>query len=279
MARRKTRDEPTVERRYFDSSSMPSNKLDRRRAALIAATTGVLLVVVGLGLAWLVRGGAPGRPRAVIVDQLASTNPNPAFVERATKMLLDAGYRVDYVPPEDVTVNYYRDLPSRGYTFIIIRSHSYGVRQYYDPLTGAAHTLQQGGLFTDEPYNDETHVAEQSQHDLDAGTYNGAPGRTFGIAPSFIVSDMHGHFHHATMLVMGCDSLSTHVLAQAFVGRGVDRFIGWDNQVTAEHTDAAMRELLELLLVDHEAPIPAVAQESVKAGPDPVYGGKLATYP
>jgi len=77
------------------------------------------LVVVGASLAVLaaflaLRPGSseqPGPPRAAIVDQLSLTSPNQAFVQEATSMLEGAGYAVDYYPGEQVTIEFYQDLP------------------------------------------------------------------------------------------------------------------------------------------------------------------------
>jgi hypothetical protein len=250
----------------------------RRAVALLALT----LLIAGLAAGgWYVflRDDPPGPPRAVIIDQLAATNPNPVFIQTTTKMLEADGYRVDYVPSSAVTVDFYRSLPTHGYTFIVVRSHSYGFRNTVDPVTGAPGMLKQVGLFTTEPYNVATHVNEQLQHDVDAGTYNGASVRDFGIAPSFVTDVMHGHFDHATLLLMGCDGLSSDTLARAFMARGVSEFIGWDNQVTASFTDDAMGRVLHALLVDHTPAPQAVHTIAAQVGADPVYGGRLRSLP
>ncbi len=238
----------------------------------------VALAAAGGFFAYGHRGGG-GPPRAVIIDQLASTDPNPAFVREATHLLEGAGYRVDYVPAKDVTVDFYRDLPLHGYRFLLLRSHSYGNRGFRDPVTGALRALRQVGLFTTEPYTTTAHVELQARSVVDVGLYNGAPGPTFGIAPGFVTADMRGRFDGATLLLMGCDGLSTPTLASAFQARGVRRFIGWDSDVTAQHTDAATMALLRALLVEHQSAVAAVAKVAASAGPDPVYGGRLRLFP
>ena len=57
----------------------------------------------------------PTQPKAAIVDQgsLAPTSrPNPVFVKKATAILIEAGFSVDYYPGEEVTVEFFRNLPS-----------------------------------------------------------------------------------------------------------------------------------------------------------------------
>jgi hypothetical protein len=69
----------------------------------------------------------PTPPKAAIVDQgsLAPTSrPNPVFIKKATAILEEAGFSVDYYPGEAVTVEFYRNLPNYGYDFIILRTHS-----------------------------------------------------------------------------------------------------------------------------------------------------------
>ena len=69
----------------------------------------------------------PTPPKAAILDQgsLAPTSrPNPVFVKKATSILKEAGFSVDYYLGEEVTVEFYRNLPNYGCDFIIERTHS-----------------------------------------------------------------------------------------------------------------------------------------------------------
>jgi hypothetical protein len=75
-------------------------------------------------LDWRFQTDSGGAARAAIVDHLSLTEPNPAFADRATGVLEEAGYAVDYYPGEQVTVDFYRELPSRGYEMLILRVHS-----------------------------------------------------------------------------------------------------------------------------------------------------------
>src|SRR5213079_2343009 len=95
------------------------------RFAAIFGVVAVLVVAVVAGVLWLwPSGGQSGPPRAVIVDQLALTDENSAFVDQASQMLAGAGYQVDYVPQTNVTVDFYRGLAKRGYGFIVLRTHT-----------------------------------------------------------------------------------------------------------------------------------------------------------
>ncbi len=53
--------------------------------------------------------------KAVIVDQLNLTYPNQTFVTEATSILERAGYKVDYIRGENVSIDLYRELPQEEY--------------------------------------------------------------------------------------------------------------------------------------------------------------------
>ena len=65
--------------------------------------------------------------KAVIIDQLHNDISNPVYHNKATSLLTDAGYEVDVYTTDDITVDFYKELPSMNYEFILIRSHSLAV--------------------------------------------------------------------------------------------------------------------------------------------------------
>ncbi|GAG23053.1 unnamed protein product, partial [marine sediment metagenome] len=96
-----------------------------RRAAVVLLGVGLLSTALAAGLLLSgVVGGGPSGPRAVIVDQLSLSQRNPDFTASATDILEQADYTVDYFPGEQVTVDFYRNLPTHGYDLIILRVHS-----------------------------------------------------------------------------------------------------------------------------------------------------------
>lgn len=252
----------------------------RSRAPLALIT--VLVAALALGgitaAVVLIQGGgaAPdGPPRAVIVDQLSLTDPNPAFVETATALLTAGGYEVEVVPYEQVTVDFYRDLPKRGYDFIILRSHAYGQRIAVDKITGRRRALAQVGLTTAERYRDDRYIDEQRAHQIDVSYYGEGEARYFGIAAGFVAARMKGDFDGATVLLMGCDGLSSEGMAKALQARGAGAFVSWDERVTAAHIDTATERLLTLMFRDGATLADAVAQTTDEVGADPTYGGRL----
>jgi hypothetical protein len=191
-------------------------------------------------------------------------------------MLERAGYAVDYYPGEQVTVDFYRDLPKRDYDLLIMRTHA----ARYEAEGTRTDVVD---LFTSEPYSTEEHVDEQLAGRLRIGIYNpddpeGSP-QYFSITADFVRSSMGGGFDGASVILMGCDVLRGEALAQAFVEKGADTVIGWDQSVSASHTDAATQRLLEHLLMDGHSAEDAVIQTMAEVGPDPAYGSKFLVYP
>ena len=289
MSRRRRRRRPyaALARAYRRVFIGVSRKI---RPPVIAVWVVLCLAAVSIGIAVLFwPGGGSGPPRAVIVDQLSFTDPNPEFIDQATAMLGAAGYEVDYVPPDQVTVDFYRDLPRRGYDLIVVRSHSTQGRVRRTPIQSANGAPMAGeaettdfsvGLFTNETYSTRAHLDEQRAGQLAHMSYPQSPerGQFFGFWPEFVQGGMRGNFHGATFVLMGCGGLSTTGMAQALVDRGVSRFISWDDLVTAAHTDRATERLLKHLLDGRDAG-DAAAQTMAEVGPDPAFGGRLAAYP
>jgi hypothetical protein len=211
-------------------------------------------------------------PRAAIVDQLSLTYPNPAFTETATELLKQAGYAVDYYPGEQVTVDFYRDLPTGGHRFLILRNHSSVVG------TGTEVT-EEAGLYTSEPYSERKYLDEQLAWRLMVAKYHEGGPEYFGITPEFVKSSMRGKFDDATIIMMGCDGLRSDMLAEAFVLRGAQAVVSWSGPVGAAHTDAATEHLLRHLLLDGLTIQEAVTQTMAEVGPDPAYDSVLRLYP
>ena len=92
-----------------------------------------------------------GVDKAAIVDQLHKDIPNLQFQNKTQALLEDAGYQVDLFTTEDITVDFYKKLPTMNYKFIVFRTHSIEA--------GTVETS--ASLLTGEVYNIESHVKEQ----------------------------------------------------------------------------------------------------------------------
>lgn len=258
---------------------MRPTSLPRLRLTILAvvAAVSISLIVGYLLLSSLDEGD--NAPSAVIVDQLSVGVAKPAFAQTVTHQLEAAGYTVDYIPGEEVTVDFYRRLPTLGYDLVLLRAHS--------GLIQSGEREGEAFLFTSEPYNNQVHTEELSERRLLSATYSRDSLNSklsdiptfFGIVPDFVESSMIGSFDGATIILMGCNGLTSSTLAAAFVEKGARAIVSWDDLVTGDHTDAATDRLLELLL---EGQLPlgeAVAQTAAEIGPDPFYGSELLFYP
>jgi len=247
------------------------------RRVVVPALLVVVAALVAAAVVFGRSGGEPGPLRAAIVDQLELTVPNPEFVASGTSILEEAGYAVDYYPGKEVTVEFYRSLPARGYDLIILRTHSGLVAREDGPgFTDKA------VLFTANPYNPQTDLARLRVDDrprLASVAYEvRVPPFYLGIKPEFVAESMQGDFDGATVILMGCDLLRGKSMAEAFIQRGAGEVVGWDRSVTAEHTDAATERLLQHMVVDGLSTKEAVARTMQELGPDPAFDSQLLFY-
>ncbi len=157
----------------------------------------------------------PKELKAAIVDQLALTEPNPSFAEEATRTLQGAGYTVDYYPGEQVTVDFYRDLPTHKYDLLVLRAHTARFEEESLTLTDPVRRQevldafgQDVFFFTAELYDRTKYAEELEKFRLFAVRYRqGGDEKYFGVTPHFIESSMRGSFGGATIIMMGCDGL------------------------------------------------------------------------
>ncbi len=93
-------------------------------------------------------------PKIAIVDHLSTQWPDQTFNQTIQDILNQTGLKIDYYPSEDVTVDFYKDLPKHNYKLIIFRVHS------------TAESSVEGTppfvvFFTSENYTNLAHVSEQ----------------------------------------------------------------------------------------------------------------------
>jgi hypothetical protein len=192
--------------------------------------------------------------KAAIVDQLSHTSPNQTFIDSAASILKRVGYTVDYFPGENVTVEFYRNLPRNGYKMIIFRVHTTG----------------RGSFFTSESYSASSHVWEQLNDQVWEVSYDGNPPFYFGVPPSFVKSCMNGRFDETVIVAMGCTTLQLNDMANAFIEKGAKAYVGWTGTVSANHTDTATTHLLQHLLLEKHPINQAITQTVDEVGPEPL---------
>jgi hypothetical protein len=255
----------------------PSTSFGRLRF-VVAGAAAVAVVAVVVAVVLLASGGDGGsaanngQKRAVIVDQLELTHPGPEFISDARATLAGAGYAVDYIGGEQVGVDTYKSLASRGYDLVILRVHA-GSTTEIDAETGEKTNEEYVSLFTNEEYDPAKYPQDQLNR-LGRARYPDGTGNFFGIGPEFIKS-IPGDFDGAPIILMGCDGLRSQRTAEAFQEKGAGPFVSWSNQVSGNFTDTATAALLKHWLTDGMALETAVQTTASEVGPDPTYKGEL----
>lgn len=96
----------------------------RRRRFIIATIVIAVAIVLIFGL-FSNNALFPSQTlKAAIVDQLSIKYANSAFLQTSTTILERAGFAVDYYESREVTVEFYRNLPTHGYDLILLRVHA-----------------------------------------------------------------------------------------------------------------------------------------------------------
>ena len=211
-------------------------------------------------------------PKAAIIDQLYSLQPNEAFISQVTKELEDYGFEVDIYKSDDVTVDLYRKLPSHGYKLILFRAHS-GL------LGREGEIIKRTCLFTNEPYSETKHVTEQLSDQLAMARIDENHPWVFGIGDRFVTQNMEGGFDNTVTIMMGCSCLYLDDLAQAFIDKGASCYLAWDATVDLGYVDEATSYLIKQLCIEKVTIKKAVTTTMNVIGPDPKYGAVLQFFP
>lgn len=213
--------------------------------------------------------------RAAIVDQLGLSSPNETFIRESTSILEGAGYSVKYYKGEEVTIDFYRHLPSRGYDLIVLRVHAALEYVGGDPEKPANCC----DLFTSEAYQTNKYRLEQLADRVVRVMFLSSGETYFGISPKFVRYSMEGRFNGTLVVMMGCDGLTYTGMAEAFVDRGARACVGWSGPVSADHTDEATLRLLRHLVAGGKTLGSAVRTVREEVGADPTYNGIMEYYP
>ena len=231
-----------------------------KKSKTILFTTGVFVSII-LTVTYFAGGDLydgnfsyNGVDKAAIVDQLHKDIPNLQFQNKAQTLLEDAGYQVDLFTTEDITVDFYKKLPTMNYKFIVFRTHSVALGTVENSAS----------LLTGEIYNIESHIDEQLSGQLKKAVpflydhvekvgWEALVNQTYFTIGSKAVNEiMQGEFDKSIIILGGCDTLSGRNLADSFLKRGASAVIGWDGLIGFRDNDRVILELLEKILSDGE---------------------------
>ena len=219
------------------------------------------------------------RQLAAIIDQIHDSFPNESFQQKAQQYLEKAGYDVDVYTTEDITVDFYKKLPSLNYKFIFIRTHSVEDLAYEYPTF----------LFTGEKYDINKYVGEQIfgqvgrgipiyQQQLDELIKNdelSSDKTYFMVGSKFVDELMVGKFPQSVIVLAGCESVRTKDLAYSLLERGASSVIGWDSTIGSMESDKVMLALLEEVLINKIKITDAILSVMQEFGSDLHYSSNM----
>ncbi len=237
--------------------------------SIIAVTFAVSILLIQNGEAENLVYDGP--PKAAIIDQLYDEMPNEIFHQKATEYLEAAGYEVDIFTTKDVTVDFYKNLPTMNYKLVVVRTHG-----------TESNTGDDVVLFTGERYTDDKYITEQllgqvkkatplleivyrandnssSEWIIVNDTYRylkspadqseRAQNEFFAISPKSVES-MNGQFQDTIFILGGCDTMSNPSMSKALIEQGGSEVFGWDDTVGSVDNDNTILFFLRFHLVE-----------------------------
>jgi hypothetical protein len=169
-------------------------------------------------------------------------------------------------------VDFLSGLPGLGYRMIIFRAHA-GL------LGSGGKTIPKTCIFTNESYSETRHISEQLSGKLAKARINEDSPWVFAIGADFVKDNMKGSFNHSFILTMGCSTLYLPDLAEAFIKKGAQAYIGWDASVDLTYVDNTTLTLLKELGEDSAGIKQSLEATMKAAGTDPYWGAELKYYP
>jgi len=211
-------------------------------------------------------------PKAAIIDQLYTLQPNQATIDEARAVLEGYGFTVDLHQGDEVTVDFFRKLPSHGYKLILFRVHSGHIIQ-------GSHLVEETFLFTSEPYSQEKHVEEQRSSQMVKARTSEQQPFVFAVRAKFVTESMKGKFADTVIIMMGCSALRQQDMAQAFIDKGASTYMGWNASVQLDYVDGAALNLISNLCIEGMTVEQAVLGTMNDVGLDPITDARLYGYP
>jgi len=192
--------------------------------------------------------------KAVIIDQLDRDLPNKSFQNQTMEYFTKAGYEVDLYTYDDITIDFYKNLPSMDYDFIVFRSHALAI--FGDKPSS--------WLFTGEKYTEKKYIQEQLAGDIisravpyrvaiakDLGYDTASKDRHFIVSAKFVKNIMTENFPNSIVILGGCDTMALPDFGQAFIERGASSVIGWNGLVGSYDNDKVIMALVEEILFEN----------------------------
>jgi len=244
------------------------NRLMQISAVLILALIIYLMPTIRVDISWTTSSSGS---KVLVADQLDLSSRNVAFRASLGALFERAGIRYDLVIGSNITVDFYRMLPSMGYRLIVLRVHS-GLL-YPISLDKPVY------LFSGEKYSSSKYEDEQLNNELVPAQVTEISPVYFAVGLRFVERSMNGTFPGSVIIISGCSGLINTYLADALLSRGASAVISWDGLVTAKHTDRAFNYFMEDFVTNDVTIEQAVRDTMGGVGPDPEYESYLKVYP
>lgn len=212
------------------------------------------------------------RRRVGLIDGLSTTHENKTFWWTVQNILGESDYLTCYIQGGGAsdTVDFYRNLPIKGFEILILRVHS-----AMNPKNGEL------AIFTNEKWSDKkastAYLNDILNDRLARVRVDENSTSYFGITSKFVEA-MNGRFENTVVIMMGCDGLKNQIMAKAFIQEGAKAYIGWDGPVTSQYVDIATIKLVEYLVLEKQIIHQAISKTNNKVGKDPYYHSTLDSY-
>ncbi len=213
-----------------------------------------------------------------IIDQLSIGTPNQTFLDNVVETFSSVDLEVDIFSGEEVTVEFYKSLPSLGYGIIVFRVHSAYPLENPEliPIEDPRWPVY---LFTGESYDEEKYVIEQLTDKVSPAKVTENSPSYFAVGPDFVREIMDGRFPNTLIILSSCGGLYSLDLADAFIEKGAMGLISWNDLVDLGHTDSAIDFLIRSIFIEKLDIESAVKKTMDEVGPDPYYESFLLYYP
>lgn len=206
--------------------------------------------------------------KAVLVDGIAFTDPNPKFTRSVKEILSKANITLDIYDGEEVTINLLRKIG--GYGLIILRLHS--------AIDERSRLLY---IFSAEKFDSEEYELRYGENSLEYKLRAVRKGITFRNESYFALrADLLGDLsdkglNGSIVILMGCNGTNSQQIISNLFRRGVKAVIAWDGYVDLNHTDEITVELLKAVYEEHMDFCEAVEKVMDDGGADPLWKSKL----
>lgn len=197
---------------------------------------------------------------AVIIDPIVQKG----FESRATDLLSRNGYNVEYYSGDEVTIDFLKQIPAEQDLYIF-RVHSTCINN-------------RTWVFSGEKYQTNSYPILQLAGLIHKAKPSHISNYMFAVSPEFFQEYNKNRFKDGIVLMMGCDGLYTHDLAEAFCEEGATIYVSWDGKVCLEHTDRVFLSILESICMRKSTILGAIEYAQNQIGRDPVYNSLLDYY-